>query len=191
MAKKSSAVKRVDVENSKFDDSKYGHVLYSVTYEVNEYSIDQAAGFLGGQKSKNIVLGASAMSLLLLILILINDSTALVPAFVMVGVSIAASAAATNWHQIQSWFARRSNLGVRGINDNHRHVVVTDDFVAIEGPESYEATFPLSDLRRVDADDSICLAYFGNKYYAFFPRSAMSENRFHNLVVLLRNHLSK
>ena len=57
MAKKSSAVKRVDVENSKFDDSKYGHVLYSVTYEVNEYSIDQAAGFLGGQKSKNIVLG--------------------------------------------------------------------------------------------------------------------------------------
>ena len=102
IARKSSAVKRVDVENSKFDDSKYGHVLYSVTYDVNEYSIDQAAGFLGGQKSKNIVLGASAISLLLLILILINDSKALVPAFVMVGVSIAASAAATR-HSSSNW----------------------------------------------------------------------------------------
>ena len=54
MARKSSAVKRVDVENSKFDDSKYGHVLYSVTYEVNEYSIDQAAGFLGGQNPRPV-----------------------------------------------------------------------------------------------------------------------------------------
>ena len=92
----------------------------------------------------------------------------------MLGISVAASAASTNWHKIQTWFARRSNLGIRGEKDDRRHVVVTNDFVAIEGPEGYEAKLPFSDLRRVDADDSICLAYFGHGSYAYFPRPAMS-----------------
>lgn len=191
MARKSAASKRVDVENSKYDDSKYGDVLFSVTYEVNEYTIDQAAGFLGGETPKKICLGISALGLLGLILVLMNNSDSLPLAFVMLGVSVAASAAATNWHRIQTWFARRSNLGIRGERDDRRHVVVTNDFVAIEGPEIYEAKLPLSDLRRVDADDSICLAYFGHKNYAYFPRPAMSENRFHNLVVFLRGKRSK
>jgi len=191
MARKSATSRRIDVENSKYDDSKYGEVLFSVTYEVNEYSIDQAAGFLGGETPKKISLGISALGLLGLILVLMYDSNSLPLAFVMLGVSVAASAASTNWHKIQTWFARRSNLGIRGEKDDRRHVVVTNDFVAIEGPEGYEAKLPFSDLRRVDADDSICLAYFGHGSYAYFPRPAMSENRFHNLVVFLRAKRSK
>lgn len=97
----------------------------------------------------------------------------------MVGVSIAASAAVQTTGCPAS--SRRppvaSELYIRGVNDDHRHIVVTDDFVAIEGPESYEATFPLSDLRRVDADDSICLAYFGNRSTLSSRVYAMSENR--------------
>lgn len=191
MARKSAASRRIDVENAKYDDSRYGEVLFSVTYEVNEYSIDQAAGFLGGETPKKISLGISALGLLGLILVLMYNSNSLPLAFVMLGISVAASAASTNWHKIQTWFARRSNLGIRGEKDNRRHVVVTNDFVAIEGPESYETKLPFSDLRRVDADDSICLAYFGHESYAYFPRPAMSENRFHNLVVFLRAKRSK
>ena len=191
MAKKSAASKRVDVENSKYDDSRYGDVLFSITYEVNEYNIDQAAGFLGGETPKNVSLGVSALGLLGLIFVLMNNASSLPLAFAMLGVSVVASAAATNWHKIQTWFARRSNLGIRGEKDDRRHIVVTNDFVAIEGPEDYEAKLPLSDLRRVDADDSICLAYFGHKNYAYFPRPVMSENRFHNLVVFLKDKRSK
>lgn len=56
MARKSSAVKALTSRIPSSTTPSTGHVLYSVTYEVNEYSIDQAAGFLGGQKSKNVVL---------------------------------------------------------------------------------------------------------------------------------------
>ena len=122
MAKKSTrpVARRKDADRVTFDDKKYGHTLFSATFEYNELTLARSAELLG--------------------------------------------------------------LGLKNVR---RHVAVTDDAVHVENEDGELGCYSLSELRVVHSTSEFLVADFGEKRYVYVPRSALSENRYRDLVRFL------
>ena len=66
-----------------------------------------------------------------------------------------------------------------------RHVAVGEKSVHVENEAGELGCYDLSDLRAVHSTSEFLVADFGQKRYVYVPRSALSENRYRDLVRFL------
>lgn len=184
MAKKKTVRKTRPASSApshKFDDEKYEGLRFSATYDYGELALSKAASYLGGQKARIASLAVSMACLALMIIVLLADANNLVPAIVLLVLSMAGTVVSTNWHNMQTNYARNSSLDFRG-TATRRHVAVTQTAVYVADDFGAEECYDLSDLRSVSADDDGLLAGFGGRRYAYVPASSMSASRFKELA---------
>lgn len=184
MAKKKTArkVRPLSAEPShKFDDEKYDGLRFSATYDYGELALSKAASYLGGQKARIASFAVSMACLALMIIVLLADANNLAPAIVLLVLSMAGTVVSTNWHNMQTNYARNSSLDFKGAT-TRRHVAVTQTAIHVADESGAEECYNLSDLRSVSADDDGLLAGFGGRRYAYVPASSMSASRFKELV---------
>lgn len=185
MAKKSAARRKPAAEGT-FDDKKFPGARIQATFDYNELSLIRAANQLG-QRGKNVALAVAFVSLATVILVLLFDQSNLAPALVILAISVVSSSVATRWDKVQLRYARKTSLGFEGSGDRRR-VTLTDDALHLETSNGTEASYPLSELRFVHATDDSVTAGFAKGCYVYVPRSALSENRFKELVRILKQH---
>ena len=178
MAKKSGkqVARRKDAARVAFDDKKYGHALFSATFEYSELTFARASEQLG-LRLRSALTAASFASLVGLILVILIDESLVVLVGVLFVISLALVFTTSRWGDIQLRYARTTA--------ERRHVVVCEDAVHVENEEGELGSYNLSDLRVVHATGEFVVAGFGHGRYAYVPRSALSENRFHELVRFL------
>lgn len=181
MAKKSgkSAARRKDDARA-FDDKKYGHALFSATFEYGELAFARAAEQLG-LRLKSALTAASFASLVALILVILIDESFLVLIGIIFVLSLVLVFATSRWTDIQLRYARRTTLASPALSER-RHVVVCEDAVHVENEAGELGSYDLSELRVVHATGDFVVAGFGHGRYVYVPRVALSENRFHELV---------
>lgn len=175
------AAARRDDRSDRYDDSAYEDLRYSITYSMDELQFSRAASLVAPSWLYNVGMGIAFVGLVAIILLLISNPDNLVPALVCMAVSLIGTYITGNWSSVVMRMAAGSTLALTG-TDNHRHVVITDTELTELGPDDRKATYPLSDLKKVHADDDACVLDFGSKRYVYAPKSAMSENRFRALV---------
>ncbi len=200
MAKKSSkrknagksAEKQADAAAARLDGQKFGTVLYSLTYDYDERDLSHASSYLGGERLRMIPIGFSVVSLVALIAILLWDSTMLVPAMVLVVISVIASAVTSSWDSLQIRYANSTTLGMEDLlTPERRHVVVGPEKVFVEIGEKPADEYPLDELRVIYSDSEFCVAGFQPSCYVYIPHGSMSENRYRALVKFLKETLAK
>ena len=187
MAKKSDAKNQASpkTEKPKHNDEQYGEVLYSYSYDLDDLNYFNASGLVGPGRMQQIFALVSMALLLVIIGSLYDTEPPLYPvAITAVVLFFAVGAVMGNWTKIRDRYVSSTNLAQT--LDARRHVVVTPDAVVVEGPEDRVETLPLSDLRKVAADDEGVLAKFTQRRYAYVPVRALSDQRYHGLVKLLR-----
>ncbi|HIZ45948.1 MAG TPA: hypothetical protein IAA19_02880 [Candidatus Olsenella pullistercoris] len=185
MAKKSGkqVARRKDAARVAFDDKKYGHALFSATFEYSELTFARASEQLG-LRLRSALTAASFASLVGLILVILIDESLVVLVGVLFVISLALVFTTSRWGDIQLRYARTTTLAAPATAER-RHVVVCEDAVHVENEEGELGSYNLSDLRVVHATGEFVVAGFGHGRYAYVPRSALSENRFHELVRFL------
>lgn len=186
MAKKPSARRKAAAAPSVFDEKKFKSPRIQATFDYNELSLVRASNQLW-QTGKNVALGVAMVSLagIVVYILLAGSEGNLAPALVLLAVSVIASATVTRWDKVQLRRARTTSLGVKGEGERRR-VTVTDDAVHLETTGGLDASYPLSDLRKVFATEDSVTVDFGNDRYVYVPRAALSENRFRELVHILK-----
>lgn len=185
MAKKSTkpAARRREAERAAFDDKKYGRTLFSATFEYNELAMTRASELLG-LGVKNVLTGVAFVTLLALILVILIDDTLVVLVGALFVVSIALVMATSRWSWFQLRYARTTTLAAPATSER-RHVAVADDAVHVENEDGELGCYSLSDLRVVHSTSEFLVADFGERRYVYVPRSALSENRYRDLVRFL------
>lgn len=190
MAKtKRSSGGRRDAAHGPFDAKRFRSPRIQATFDYDELSLMRAANQLG-QVGRNVVLAVAFVSLVCVIATLLVDPNSYAPAIAALLVAVAASAFATRWDRVQLRLVRGTSLDVTGLGDRRR-VTVTDDSVHLETTGGVDVSYPLSDLSRVYATDDSVTACFAKGRYVYVPRSALSENRFHELVRILKEAREK
>ncbi|RVU96689.1 hypothetical protein EII22_10730 [Coriobacteriales bacterium OH1046] len=171
--------------NARHDDGKYGEVLYSFSYEMDDLNYFNAAGLVGSNRMQQILTGSSMVLLLLIIGSLYDREHPLYPvaiaAFILF---LALSIASQNWTRIRDRYVSRSSLTQLGGTD--RHVVVTAEAMIVEGPDDTVSSYPLSEFKKLAEDSDGALAKFGRRRYVYIPRKALSETRYRSLTKMLR-----
>ena len=185
MAKKSTkpVARRKDADRVTFDDKKYGHTLFSATFEYNELTLARSAELLG-LGLKNVLTGLSFAALLSLILVILVDGSMVVLVGTLFVVSVALVMMTSRWNWFQLRYARTTTLAAPATSER-RHVAVTDDAVHVENEDGELGCYSLSELRVVHSTSEFLVADFGEKRYVYVPRGALSENRYRDLVRFL------
>lgn len=185
MAKK-SPIRRKEGKDDRelFDDKSYEGTLFSATFDYNELCLMRAAEHLA-PRLKNVLTIANMGLLILLILLALmlgNDAwLLLIVIFLITAVLLYVT---QNWSKVQANYARRTSLDPACLGGRMR-VTVCEDAVHVQDETGREAIFALSDLRTVYSNSDFLLAGFSGRRYAYIPRSAMSENRFRDVVRFL------
>ncbi|OUO58503.1 hypothetical protein [Olsenella sp. An270] len=189
MAKKASRTTSRDkgAAQSRFDDKKYGKVLFSATYDYNELEFARASETLG-HGFRSVVTAAAFVALLALVVVLLVDNKPTALVFVTFGASLVLVFASTRWDRLQVFYARRTTLAAAPPSEQ-RHVAVCEDCVHVESEAGPIGDFDLSDLRTVRQNSDCIVAGFGDGRYAYVPRPALSENRFRELGRFLKGKL--
>ena len=185
MAKKPAA-RRKTAAPGIFDEKKFKSPRIQATFDYNELSLVRASNQLW-QTGKNVALGVAMVSLVCIIvyILLAGGEGNLAPAIVLLAVSVVSSATVTRWDKVQLRRARTTSLGLEG-EAERRRVTVTDDAVHMETSNGAEVSYPLSSLCKVFATEDSVTADFGKNRYVYVPRTALSENRFRELVRILK-----
>ena len=183
MAKKSNRKKRTTPAASpvKFDDSRYGDVRFSATYQYSELELYQAAAYLGGRMAKTASYLFTTLCLVIMVGVILVDSRNLGLALVLLFVSILGTSVTSNWKKMQIGYARNSTLDPRGVSER-RHVVVSDSEVYVACEDGAQERYPLAELKRVYQDDEGLVASFGKRRFVYVPAHAMSAARFRELA---------
>lgn len=167
------------------DDGKYGEVLYSFSYEMDDLNYFNAAGLVGSNRMQQILTGSSMALLLLIIGSLYDREHPLYPvtiaAFVLF---LVLNVIGQNWTRIRDRYVSASSLTQLGSPE--RHVVVTTEAMIVEGPDDAASSYPLSELKKLAEDSDGALAKFGKRRYVYIPRKALSETRYRNLTKMLQ-----
>lgn len=178
--KKSNRRPQVEDDSKQYDDRKYEGLRYSLTYDYDEYSYTHACSLVLEQGS-NVCIGVAIVTLIILVVLLVVDETAIVPAVVLLVICAVASALGGTWRSIQMRYANGTSLAQKGPEDR-RHVVVCEDAIHVEYADGSEDHYELAKLKYVRSAVDYCIICFEDKGFVFVPRSAMSVNRFRNLV---------
>lgn len=170
---------------ARHDDERYGEVLYSFSYEMDDLNYFNAAGLVGSNRIQQIVAGSSMVLLLLIIGSLYDRERPLyrvaITAFILF---IVLSIVGQNWTKIRDRYVSKSSLAQIGNPD--RHVIVTAETMVVEGPDDTVSSYPLSEFKKLAEDSDGALAKFGKRRYVYIPRKALSETRFRNLAKMLQ-----
>lgn len=186
MAKKSSARRRGDREARRtFDDSAFGNVRFSATYEYNELALARASELLAPRLRNALTMATFASLALLVLSALVFGNQAFVVLIVFFVVSVGLMYGMSNVSALRLSYARSSTLSTEDY-DGTLHVAVCDDAVHVRDGMGVGGDFPLSELKTVNSTSDGVLAGFGARRYAYVPRSAMSEGRFRELVRFLK-----
>lgn len=186
MAKKTAraVARRKNAERTTFNDKKYGHTLFSATFEYGEGALARSSELLG-LRLKNILTGVSFAALLSMILVLLIDSSMVVLIGALFVVAAALVMMTTRWNWFQLRYARSTTLAAPSTPER-LHVAVTDDAVHVEGENGERGCYKLSDLRVVHSTSEFLVADFGERRYVYIPRKALSEGRYRSLLEFLR-----
>ena len=186
MAKKNTKNAAPKQERPRHDDGKYGEVLYSFSYDMDDINLFNASSLIGPSRIHQVFPIASMLLLLVIIGSLYDREHPIYPlaitAFVLF---IGISSMINNWTKVRDWYVTKTNLMQPG--DPERRVVVTADTMVVEGPDDAVTTYPLSELKAVALDDDGALAKFGGKRYVYIPARALSDTRYAALVKMLRS----
>lgn len=186
--KKTNRKKRADAAAEpavKFDDAKYGDVRFSATYRYGELDLYKAAAYLGGPRVKLACYLGATVCIVAMIGVILVDSRNLLPAVILLFISLIFTAVTSNWANMQVYYARNSTLDPHAAVER-RHVVMTADALIEAREDGAEERYDLADLRRVASDDEGLVAAFGQKRYVYVPAQAMSTSRFGELERALR-----
>ena len=173
---------------ARFDDKKYGRVLFSATFDYNELSFARASETLGHGYRK-ILTGVAFLALLALVVVLLVDEKPTVLLVATFLVAFALVFAVSRWDRLQQTYARRTVLAPDA-DAPTRHVAVCEDGVHVEDTSGSLGDYDLSDLRSVSQNTDCVVASFGDGRYVYIPRSAMSENRFRLLGTFLKGKVA-
>ena len=191
MAKKNAARRKAIAESQpSFDDSKYGNVLYSMTFDYNELSLTRASELLA-PRMRGALSAASFISLAVLVLAALafgNQGYPLLIALFLVSVGLLY--ASSNIARLRLRYARTTTLDPTAY-DGALHVAVEDDAIHVHDAQGAGGDYPLSELKTSISSSEGILAGFGSKRYVFVPRSSMSESRFHELARMLAERCPK
>ena len=191
MAKKNAARRKAIAESQPaFDDSKYGNVLYSMTFDYNELSLTRASELLA-PRMRGALSAASFISLAVLVLAALafgNQGYPLLIALFLVSVGLLY--ASSNIARLRLRYARTTTLDPAAY-DGALHVAVEDDAIHVHDAQGAGGDYPLSELKTSISSSEGILAGFGSKRYVFVPRSSMSESRFHELARMLAERCPK
>lgn len=166
------------------DQERYGEVLYSATYDIDDDLAQDASALYGSPHLVDASLAMAAAGVIgLMVTIPMGFHNAFASVISLI-LAVSGSTASGNWHNVQTWAIMGTNLG-DSKDDLHRHLVVTEDAIHVEGPGAEVATYPLSELKRVRHDEKGCLASFGKARVAYFPAGSMSKDRLRDLEALL------
>lgn len=185
MAKKSakSAARRRDgekgVEPFRFDDSKYGHTLFSASFDYGELNFARAAEMLAPRAPLALKL-VSAVPLLGIVLCAVFARGNNMPLYVCFALAMGCIVLTGNWDRCLRGYARQSTLAPAA-GGERRHVAVTEDAVHLENEQGPIGSYDLSELRTVYRNSDCILAGFGDRRYVYVPRVALSEGRFREL----------
>lgn len=178
-----SASRRRDAGRTAFDDERYGKVLFSATFEYNELTFSRAAELLG-PRLKTVFTAASFASLVLLIVSILAGESFVVLTGALFVVALVLIFVTSSWSRLQLRYARTTSLAAPAVAER-RHVAVCEDAVHVANEAGELGSYPLSDLRAVYPTGEFVVAGFGGGRYAYVPRSALSENRYRDLVRFL------
>ena len=184
MSKKSPARHRESAPApSWFDDARYEDVRFSATFEYNELSLNRAAEQIA-PRLKGILTVADFGSLIVLILLAmaLRDQTLLLVIVFLIPATLLY--VTNNLSSLQVRYARGTNLDPVTMG-SRVHVTVCENSLHLCNDEGGQQDFDLSDLRFVHDTSDFLVAGFARRRYVFVPRSALSENRFHDLVRFL------
>lgn len=184
MSKKSPARHREGAPApSWFDDARYEGVRFSATFEYNELSLNRAAEQIA-PRLKGILTVADFGSLVVLILLAmaLRDQTLLLVIVFLIPATLLY--VTNNLSSLQVRYARGTNLDPVTMG-SRVHVTVCENSLHLCNDEGGQQDFDLSDLRFVHDTSDFLVAGFARRRYVFVPRSALSENRFHDLVRFL------
>lgn len=185
MAKKSTkpVARRREAERAAFNDKQYGRTLFSATFDYNELTMARAAEQLG-ITTKNVLTVAAFVVLASMILVILIDESLVALVGVLFVLSIALVFVTGRWSWFQLRYARSTSLAAPATSER-RHVAITEDCVHVVSEQGEIGAYNLSDLRVVHSTGDLVVAGFGEGRYACVPRSALSENRFRELVRFL------
>lgn len=191
MAKKNAARHKAAAgTHPAFDDSKYDHVLYSMTFDYNELGLARASELLA-PRLRGALSAASFISLAVLVLAALafgNQGYPLLIALFLVSVGLLY--ASSNIARLRLRYARTTTLDPAAY-DGTLHVAVEEDAVHVSDARGAGGDYPLAELRTSNSSPEGILAGFGAKRYVFVPRSSMSEGRFRELAALLAQRCPK
>lgn len=176
-AKRRAAEK--NAEQFRFDDTKYGHTLFSVTFDYNELAFSHAANMLA-PRTPTALKFVSAVPLLGIVFCALAFKDNNVLLIVCFAVAMAFIVISGNWDQMLRTYARKTTLAPAA-GGERRHVAVTEDAVHVENEQGPLGSYNLSDLRAVYRNSECVVAGFGQKRYVYVPRAALSEGRFREL----------
>ncbi|MCI6682009.1 hypothetical protein [Parafannyhessea umbonata] len=165
------------------DAEKYGDVLFSATYFLDEKSADNAAALYGGGRTRDLCLVLLVVGIVMLVTNFVLGFNLAIFLIALV-LAVSGATASGNWKSVTMWALMGTNLG-DSKEDLNRHNVVTADEVIVEGPGAEVLRLPLHELRRVRHDEHGCLAMFGKARVAYFPASQMSVSRLRELEQFL------
>lgn len=169
------------------DARKYGEVLFSASYFLDEASADNAAELYGEGHARNLCLVALVVGVVVLVVNFMMGFNLVAFIFALI-LSVSGATASGNWKSVTMWALMGTNLG-DSKEDLNRHNVVTPTEVIVEGPGAEVARFPLKSLRHVRHNEHGCLAMFGKARVAYFPAGQMSVSRLRELQQFLEQQL--
>ena len=169
------------------DARKYGEVLFSTSYFLDEASADNAAELYGEGHARDLCLVALVVGVVVLVVNFMMGFNIVAFIFALI-LSVSGATASGNWKSVTMWALMGTNLG-DSKEDLNRHNVVTPTEVIVEGPGAEVARFPLKSLRHVRHNEHGCLAMFGKARVAYFPAGQMSVSRLRELQQFLEQQL--
>lgn len=184
MARKSSASKR-RADQPAFDDHAYENVRFTATFDYNELALERAAAVLAprAQRGVQVAEGAALLAIVVVALLFGTEGTT-VPLVALFVVALVLVYVANRWTDLRLSYARHGSLKPAA-GGERMHVVVCDDAVHVQSDKRPVQDLPLAGLRAVYDNMDYLVAGFGQHAYVYVPRSALSENRFRELVRFL------
>lgn len=169
------------------DARKYGEVLFSASYFLDEESADNAAELYGQGHVRDLCLVALVVGMVALVVNFMVGFNIMVFCIALI-MAISGATASGNWKSVTMWALMGTNLG-DSKEDLNRHNVVTPTEVIVEGPGAEVSRWPLRSLKHVRHNEHGCLAMFGKSRVAYFPASQMSVSRLRELQQFLEGQL--
>ena len=185
MAKKNTARRKaVAGKEAAFDDSRYGNVLYSMTFDYNELGLTRASELLAPRMRSALSAGSFVSLALLVLAALVFGDQGYPLLIVLFLISVGFLYASSNIARLRLRYARTTTLDPVAYNGT-LHVAVGDDAIHVRDSQGAGGDYPLSELKTLGSSPEGLVAGFGSKRYVFVPRSSMSEGRFHELARML------